>query len=80
MNEPKKDTHRTVASAKEIIAGRDPVSDRGAVMVTLEGTVAAVLLMVMDGDQKKAAAMLNEGLLEGVEGRLALHASRQAGV
>lgn len=79
MNEPQKDTLRTVAAAKEVIAGRDPIADRGAVMVTLEGTVAAVLLMVMEGDQKKAAAMLNEGLVEGVEGRLALHASRQTG-
>lgn len=48
-----------------------------ALSLTLEGTVAAVLLMVMGGDHKKAAAMLNEGLIEGVESRLALHASRQ---
>lgn len=79
MTDPQKDTQRTVAAAKEIIAGRDPVLERGAIMVTLEGTVTAVLLMVMGGDQKKAAAMLNEGLLEGVEARLALHASRQVG-
>ena len=79
MNEPQKDTQRTVAAAKEIIVGRGPMVDRGAVMVTLEETVAAVLLMVMGGDQKKAAAMLNEELVEGVEGRLALHASRQTG-
>lgn len=78
MNEPQKDTKRTVAAAREIIAGRDPMAYRGAIMVTLEGTVAAVLLMVMGGDQQKAAAMLNEGLVEGVEERLALHASRQS--
>lgn len=77
MSEPKKDTKRTVGAAKLILAGRDPKDDLGAVMVTLEGTVAAVLLLVMGGDQKKAAGMLNEGFIQGVESRLALHASRQ---
>jgi hypothetical protein len=31
----------------------------------------------MGGDHKKAAAMLNEGLIEGVENRLAYAASKQ---
>lgn len=77
MNTPQKDTQRTIAAAKEILAGRDPIADRGAIMVTLEGTVSAILLMVMGNDHAKAAAMLNEGLLEGVEGRLAYAASKQ---
>lgn len=76
MTEPQKDTKRTIAAAKEILAGRDPIEDRGAVMVTLEGTVSAILLLVMGGDHKKAAVMLNEGLIEGVERRLAYASSK----
>jgi len=76
MNDPQKDTKRTLAAAKKILADRDPISDRGAVMVTLEGTVSAILLLVMGGDHKKAAGMLNEGLVEGVERRIAYAASK----
>jgi hypothetical protein len=71
-----RDTERYLKAAQTIMDGRDPVADRGAVMVTLEGTVAAVLVAVM-GDHEKAAAMLNEGLVEGVESRLALGAKRR---
>jgi len=67
---------RILDAGHRILDGRDPVADRGAVMVTLEGTVAAVLVAVM-GDHEKAAAMLNEGLVEGVERRLALGAKRR---
>lgn len=74
---PQKDTRRVFAAAKEVLAGRDPIEDRGAIMVTLEGTVSAVLLMVMGGDPTKAAAMLNEGLLVGVEGRLAMPTAKR---
>jgi len=77
MNDPAKDALRTVAAANEILSGRDPIKDRGAIMVTLEGTVSAILLLVMGGDHKKAAAMLNEGLVEGVETRLAYAAKKQ---
>lgn len=77
MNEPRKDSMRANAAAKALLDGRDPIADRGAVMVTLEHLVSTVLLVAMDRDPKKAAAMLNEGLVEGVEGRLALYASRQ---
>jgi len=77
MTDPQRDTKRTIAAAKEILADRDPITDRGAVMVTLEGTVSAILLLVMGGDHKKAAAMLNEGLIQGVENRLAYAASKQ---
>lgn len=77
MNEPRKDSMRANAAAKEILDGRDPIADRGAVMVTLEHLVSTVLLVVMDRDPKKAAGMLNEGLLEGVESRLALYQSRK---
>ena len=77
MTDPQRDTKRTIAAAKEILADRDPITDRGAVMVTLEGTVSAILLLVMGGDHKKAAAMLNEGLIQGVENLLAYAASKQ---
>lgn len=77
MTEPQKDTQRALAAAKAIIDGRDPNADMGAIMTTLEGLVSLVLLAVMGQDQRKAAAMLNEGLVPGVEGRLALHTSRQ---
>ena len=76
MNEPRKDSMRAVAAAKEVLDGRDPITDMGKVMVTLEHTVAAVLLMVMKQDPRKAAGMLNEGLVEGVEKRLGLYASK----
>ena len=70
------DTDRTYQAVSAIIDGRDPVADRGAVMVTLEGVVASVLVAAM-GSHDKAAAMLNEGLVEGVESRLALGAKRR---
>ena len=76
MTEPQKDTHRALAAAKLLIDGRDPRADMGAIMTTLEGLVSLMLLTVMDRDQRKAAAMLNEGLVPGVESRLAFHASR----
>lgn len=76
MTEPQKDTQRALAAAKLLIDGRDPNRDMGAIMTTLEGLVTLMLLAVMKQDQRKAATMLNEGLVPGVEGRLALHASR----
>lgn len=75
----RQDTQRYHDAAAKVIDGRDPIADRGEIMVALEGTVAAVLLMVMDGDPRKAAGMLNEGLVQGVEVRLALYASRTEG-
>lgn len=76
MTEPQKDTQRALAAAKHILDGRDPKRELGAVMVTLENLVALVLLAGMDNDPRKAASMLNEGLVQGVEERLALAASR----
>lgn len=74
MSEPQKDTQRAVAAAKLILDGRDPTDS--SVLVTLEGLVALVLLAVMKQDEHKAARILNEGLVPGVEERLSLHASR----
>jgi len=70
------DTVRTIRAAEVIVDGRDVHHQSSETLGTLEGVVAATLLAVMGGNQKAAAAMLNEGLLQGVEARLALHASR----
>ncbi|MEO0955757.1 MAG: GntR family transcriptional regulator [Pseudomonadota bacterium] len=74
MSEAKNDTRRALAAAKAIVAERD-LSDTGAIMVTLEHTVAGVLLSLYP-DHKSAAAMLNEGLVQGVEQRIAMHQAR----
>lgn len=77
MTEPEKDTQRALAAAKSLIDGRDPNADSSAILVTLEGLVSLVLLATMRNDPRKAAAMLNEGLVPGVEGRIALAASKR---
>lgn len=77
MTEPQKDTQRALAAAKSIFDGRDPVTDFSSVLVTTEHAVATVLLAIFN-DPAKAAAMLNEGLVQGIESRLALFASRSA--
>lgn len=75
MAENVKDTHRALRAAKEIIDGRDPATEYSAILVTTEHAIASILLLCM-GDPRKAAAMLNEGLLQGVEARLSLYASK----
>ncbi len=61
----------TAQAIKEIVV---PTSDAGGevadVMVILEGVVAGVLI-AMFHDPRKAAHILNEGLLEGIEQRIA---------
>lgn len=69
------DTQRILAAAELVLDGRDP-SDNG-VLVTLEGLVSLLLLATMGNDPRKAAAMLNEGLVPGVESRIALASSRR---
>lgn len=75
MTEPEKDTQRAIAAAKVLLDGRLPSSS--SVMVTLEGLVSLMLLAHMGNDARKAAAMLNEGLVPGVEERIALSSSRR---
>lgn len=62
----------THAAVKEIIV---PLADAGAcdnaVMVVLEGVVAAVLLALNGNDRRKAAAVLEEALVPGVIERIA---------
>lgn len=76
MTPPEKDTQRVVKVVKALLDGRDPQKDLGEVMITLEGVVTATLLMVMKQDPRKAAGMLNEGLVEGVEKRLGLYSAK----
>ena len=71
------DTQRAYAAAKAIIDGRDPVAEFSTVLVTAEHAFAALLLACMNGDARKAAEMLNEGLVPGIEQRLAFYASKE---
>lgn len=73
------DTQRAFAAGKAIIDGRDVFTDSASILVTTEHAVASVLLMLMGQDPRKAAAMLNEGLVQGIEHRLALFASKTGG-
>lgn len=70
-----KDMRRALTAAKSIIDGRDIETDMPTIMVTLESAVAVVLVALFRGDQRLAAAMLNEGLLQGVEERLGMVAA-----
>ena len=75
MTEAQKDTERAKAAVKAIIDGRDMLKHRGMIMVTIEHTIALALLMVFR-DPALSAGMLNEGLVPGIEERLALYASK----
>ncbi len=77
MSEAQKDTARAVAALKSIFDGRDPVADQSGILVSLEHVVSAVLLTLYDRDPRKAAGMLNEGLVPGVEARLAYFGSKR---
>lgn len=76
MTDASKDTKRALAAAKIILDGRDPVKDRSTVLITLDHLIATVLLVAMEGDHRKAAAMLNEGTVPHVEERIMFHSSR----
>jgi hypothetical protein len=77
MHDAKKDTQRALAAAKEICDGRHPVEDRSTILITLDHTIATVLIAAMGGDAKKAVAMLNEGTIPHVEERIMLFANQQ---
>lgn len=74
MSEARKDTARALAASTAIVDGRG-TDDVDAIMVTLEHAVATVLIALYR-DHALAAAMLNEGLVPGVEARIALHQAR----
>ena len=69
--ETKLDTLRAMAAMRELVDGRDIRTQSSAILVTLEHLCATILLGAMDLDPRKAAAMLNEGLVHGIEARLA---------
>lgn len=75
MSENVNDTVRAIEAAKAIIDGRDPIAKQSEILVTTEHAIAAVLLAVM-GDARLAAGMLNNGLVPGIEERLAHYASK----
>lgn len=67
--ESKKDVDRARLAGNAIVDERPIGTEAASIMVTLEHTVAAVLLALYD-DPRKAAGMLNEALAPGVEKRL----------
>lgn len=76
MSNEKKDTQLAIAATKIILDGRDPVANQSEILVTAEHAVATILLILFGRDPAKAAAMLNEGLVPGIESRLSLYISR----
>ena len=76
MAEASKDTPRTLAVCMAIVDGRDLVKDFAAILVTTEHAVATILIVLM-GNPRRAAAMLNEGLLQGIEDRLPLYVNKE---
>jgi hypothetical protein len=70
------DTQRALAAVKAMVDGRDPNTDYGAILVTAEHAFAAILLACMNKDPRKAAQMLNEALVPGIEQRLAFYSSQ----
>ncbi len=76
MKQPSRDSQLAFEAAKLILDGRDPVKDRAQVLITLDHTIATILLAAMDRDPKKAVQMLNEGTVPHVEERIMLFASK----
>ncbi|MGV0909227.1 hypothetical protein [Martelella sp. FOR1707] len=79
MSDDIKDARRALDASKAIVDGRWPTDNMPSIMVTLEHVVATVLLATCDCDARKAAGLLNEGLVPRVEERIALYASRKQG-
>lgn len=75
MSENVNDTVRAIAAAKAIIDCRDQVAKQAEILLTAEHAIAAVLVSVI-GDARLAAGMLNNGLVPGIEERLASYASK----
>lgn len=76
MHDAKRDTERALSAAKSICDGRHPVDDRSTVLITLDHTIATILLTAMGGDAKKAVAMLHEGTIPHVEERIMMFANK----
>jgi len=76
MTEVAKDTIRSSKACVEIVDGRSLKKDYADILVTLEQAVATILIATQGLDPYKAAMMLNEGLVPGVEKRIALFQSK----
>ncbi|MEZ5768702.1 MAG: hypothetical protein R3D80_14330 [Paracoccaceae bacterium] len=76
MTDLHEDTLRAIRAGHEILDGRDPVEDMGAILVTLDHVVASVLIATMAANPDKARGMLHEGLAPAVEERIMLYAAR----
>jgi len=70
-DENKKDTVRALEASKLIVDGRSK-NKSSEIMVTLEHTVATVLIALYP-DAKLAVGMLNEAVIQGVEARISLY-------
>lgn len=77
MSKPSKDTRRAIEAVKLILDGRDPVADRAQVLITLDHTIALLMIVAMESDPAKAVQMFNEGTVPHVEERIMLFASKQ---
>lgn len=78
MKQPSRDSQLAIEAAKLILDGRDPVRDRAQVLITLDHTIATLLLVAMERDPKKAVQMFNEGTVPHVEERIMLFASKSS--
>lgn len=75
MKQNERDALLATQAAMIIFDQRDP-TDMGPILVTLEHAVAVVLIAMMKGDARKAARMLNEGLVPGIEQRLLMYENK----
>ncbi|TNE43417.1 MAG: hypothetical protein EP341_11385 [Sphingomonadales bacterium] len=78
MTEASRDSQRAIEAAKLILDGRDPVKDRAQVLITLDHTIALLVLVAMENDPRKAVQMFNEGTVPHVEERIMLFANKQS--
>lgn len=70
------DVRRSIEAARVVLDGRDPVKDMAEVMITLEHMVATLLLAATNRESRRAAQLLNEGLVPRVEFRISLNAQK----
>lgn len=77
MTDASKDIERARSAARSICDGRDPVADMSKVLITLDHTIATVLLVAMGGDAKKAVGMLHEGTIPHAEERIMMFANKR---
>ncbi|WP_422050172.1 hypothetical protein [Shimia sp.] len=77
MTKASEDVQRALAASRNICDGRDPIKERSRVLITLDHTIATILLASTGGDPKKAVAMLHEGTIPHVEERIMMFANKK---